>query len=156
MSLNFDIEMYVDNSHHYRGWVINEFARLEKEIEHYILKNLKVLEICGLEIQTILLDRMTFEAKRSSFKKLLIEQDIKKKSNYKKLFDELVLLNEQRNRFAHYPLREEFLEDDSYKDLAISLIRFRDGYDFINYSQEDVQSIVNRIHVAINYISQLL
>lgn len=156
--MELDIEDYVANSHHYRGWVINEFATLEKQIEAFILEDLEVMSICGYEMQTVILDRLTFEAKRQSFKKLLEDKYLragfvktnKKSFPFKPLIIELNLLNDLRNMFAHYPLNDNYriLKEDT----VISLMRYRDNFDHISFSGEEMDRIVARIHKAIEDI----
>ncbi|HTM99995.1 MAG TPA: hypothetical protein VL088_14665 [Pedobacter sp.] len=153
--MELDIEEYIANSHHYRGWVINEFATLEKQIEAFILKDLQVMNLCGYEMQTVILDRLTFEAKRQSFKKLLEDKYLrsgfvktnKKTFPFKPLIIELNLLNDLRNMFAHYPLNDNYRNLN--KDTVISLTRYRDQYDHINFSGEEMDKIVERIQKAI-------
>jgi len=159
---NYDLEDYIANSHHYRGWIINEFSKLEKEIELFIMDDLEILLICGFEFQTIILDRMTFESKRASLKKLLEEKSKKKgfkktnKNSYphKSLLDELVALNEIRNNFAHFPLKELFLNHD-YLYNAICLIKYRDDYQTINYKDNEIELIIERIHKSIEHLRSL-
>lgn len=156
--MEFDMEEYVASSHHYRGWVINEFATLEKQIEAFILEDLDILEVCGYEMQTIILDRLTFEAKRQSFKKLLEDKYTrsgfvktnKKSYPFKSLIVELTALNDLRNMFAHYPLNNNYR---SLKpDIVISLVRYRDQYNYVNFSGDEMNKIVERIHKAIEDI----
>ena len=159
---NCDLEDYISNSHHYRGWIINEFSKLEKEIELFIMDDLEILMICGFEFQTIILDRMTFEAKRASLKKLLEEKSKKNgfkktsKNSYphKRLLEELVALNEIRNNFAHFPLNETFLNDE-YLYNAICLIKYRDDYRTVNYTHSQIETIITRIHKSIDDIKRL-
>ncbi len=159
------IKEFTLNSHHYRGIIINEFAMLEKAIEGFILKYLNVLELCGYDMQIIILDRLTFEAKRASLKKLLDDQaradgfipTNKNKSPYKDFMNELVSLNEQRNIFAHYPMEiSKHIDASVLDDYVICLQKYRDGYESIRYTQEEIDKILTRIRNAVIELESIL
>lgn len=144
---------YTSKSYHYRGLVISTFNTLEKRIEimmsHYFTKKLDTSFI------SIILDRLNFEAKRTSLKALFeqMEMDTKLFSSdnnlkpNKKIFEEIRLLSLERNYFAHYILAFP----DNYNDYAIVLSENRDRLtsDKLKnrfYSHEKINSIVNRIN----------
>ncbi|MCX2474082.1 hypothetical protein OQZ33_07050 [Pedobacter sp. MC2016-05] len=149
-----ELERFTKKSHYYRGWIINEFAKLDKEIESFILEDLKIVELCGYEMQTIILDRLTFEAKRQSLRKLLEDKFRKagfiktNKKSYpcKTLINELTLLNDLRNMFAHYPSNN--FATNLNDDTVVSLTRYRDTFEYINYNLIEINQIIERIKQA--------
>ncbi|RYY06385.1 MAG: hypothetical protein EOP43_06530, partial [Sphingobacteriaceae bacterium] len=103
---------YINNTHYYRGLVIGSFTNLEKTIETILIDEFITDDSKKVDFMMIILDRMTFEAKRTSLKSILDKKAvtggfIKTKNNSYpngKLFDEIRLLQDQRNYFAHFPI----------------------------------------------------
>ena len=144
---------YLKQSYYYRGWIISEFASLEKQIETFIMKEMDVLDSCGYEMQTIILDRLTFEAKRASLKTILedkfnragFQKTTRNSYPFKSLLIELNQLNELRNQFAHYTLRCNFYPEEKDKEFVISLAKYRDQFSFIDFTRDDIEKILVRI-----------
>ena len=148
--------MNEENKHpdYYRGFLISEFAQLEKAIDYYICKYFLTEEIKVYEMMQVITDRLTFEAKRTALKNLLDKKSLASgfvKTNSKSwpsssFLEELRLLNLERNIFAHYPT---FLTD---KNSLICLIEFRDTESILSYDSKKYYSIFERINKAMGMI----
>lgn len=140
----------LNSSHEYRGYAINEFTKLEKALDQYILiyfiphqNNMQS------PMHEIILDRLTFESKRTAVKSILDKKSddtgfIKTKNNsypYGKLFDEVRKLIDLRNNFAHFLDAYDSAEPKS----VITLIKFRDKTDIIRYEQSEFDDLIFRI-----------
>ncbi|WP_259070263.1 hypothetical protein HDF24_15020 [Mucilaginibacter sp. X4EP1] len=154
------MSIILSSNHEYRGYLINEFTKLEKAIDQHLLSNFFPLNKFDkiYEMHEVLLDRMTFDGKRTAVKGILDKRSIsggfmKTRNNsypHGKLFDEIRQLIEFRNYFAHYLCVEDFGE------YTISLLQFRDRTTILRYSQEDFDSLVDRIIKATSDILSLL
>ena len=140
---------HINHGYFYRGMVINTFTSLERTMEmiltDYFITNDKLKN----DFITVVLDRMTFESKRTSLKSLnerfLTESGfIKTKNNSytnSKLFDEIRLLQEIRNNFAHFTIA---LPNDEFK-AVLGLTNQRDEIGVVWYTDADISSINRRI-----------
>lgn len=142
---------HINEGYYYRGVVINTFTTLERNMEmiltdHFIDKEAKTLKN---QFVFVILDRMTFEAKRTSIKSLVDQKSIennfiKTKNNsypHGKLFDEIRKLQELRNNFAHFSIAIPNEKTDS----VIGLAGMRDKVDVIWYSLDEIDKINKRI-----------
>ena len=99
----------------------------------------------------VLLDRMTFDGKRTAIKgildnRTLSEGFIKTKNNsfpHGKILEEVRQLIEIRNFFAHY-----LSAVDHAKDTVITLVQFRDSTKLLEYTQQEFDDLVIRIKRA--------
>ncbi|MGN6637844.1 MAG: hypothetical protein ACTHJ8_02975 [Mucilaginibacter sp.] len=127
-----------------RGLVISQMSALEKSIENYICHYLSKDETKQVEILELLLDRMTFDGKRTTFEAILkknnSQPDYKKK--YKAMIEDIRKLIVKRNHFAHYIFNDEDAIDGNKHD-SVGLIEYRNSTNTIWYSQDDVTKIVN-------------
>jgi hypothetical protein len=144
------------NPNEYRGRLISTFSVLEKAIEYFIAKHFVASEETALEMMQVILDRMTFEAKRTSLKYILDKRSdrsgFKKTKNNSypssKFLEEIRLLNDERNIFAHYVLGTENYKKDS----VIELIKFRDNSTLLTYNSKEFAKIIVRIESAISNV----
>ncbi len=146
---------FISKSYYYRGLMLNEFINLEKTIEsvlsnHFFGYDPQTEFTPGRQdFQSVILDRMTFEAKRASLKYLNEKRQIAKgfvktKSNRfpnNELFNEIRLLNDERNRFAHYYLIKPQLNDKA----VLGLAEFRDNSYLHTYTVDDINKILFKI-----------
>jgi len=150
---------YINHGNYYRGTVINSFTTLERTIEqiltsHFITNKKKINDFVY-----IILDRMTFESKRTSLKALNEKREkfkgfMKTKNNRypnSKIFEEIRLLQEERNQFAHFTIMIP-IEETNY---VIGLAYLRDGFVPKWYTLEDIENLNNRIAEATNKIRDL-
>lgn len=130
-----------------RGIFISEFATLEKTIEFYLAKYF-VPEISKqYEMIEIIIERLTFDAKRTALKTILDKKmGLKgfvptntKKYPSGKFVEELRKLQVKRNEFAHYHLADNI---DGY---CIRLVNFRDKTNVIEYTKSEFRDIINHI-----------
>lgn len=135
--------------HYYRGFLLAQFAALETTIDVYIASYYLDSDK-KYDLMNVILNRLTFEAKRTALKTLLDRKSpnfIKTKNNTwpsSKFIEELRLLNNERNIFAHYV--DTFKENET---AIISLKEFRDKSITIEYEWPKYESIVKRITSAI-------
>jgi hypothetical protein len=149
----FDIDIYRKSAHYYRGLLINEFCGLEKSLEFVLSSYFIKRDKTAIELMTIFLDRMTFEAKRTSLKYILDKVDVaggfkKSKNNSypsSSFIEELRLLNNERNYFAHYSL---VIPEDGNYDKLIGLAEFRDYAKIFWYTEDKYSKTIERIHNA--------
>lgn len=152
---------FIENSCYYRGKLIDEFCNLELEIERYLVRYFLDDPDDRRALKNLILDRMTFEAKRTALKAMFDEQSIKNgfiKSNRNSypnsdLLNEIRLLNDQRNYFAHYYLALPL--DDDCKNSVICLTEYRDGIKVHSYTEEKFESIIQRIKDAVLKIENI-
>jgi hypothetical protein len=123
----------LSNQDEYRGFFISEFAKLERAIDLCIATYFIPSGVSPLsnQIISILIDRITFENKRTALKKIF---DIKNKADmsnhkntgiYKKIINALGELARIRNYFAHYYSIP--IPDDRKMHAAIGLVQQRDS-----------------------------
>ena len=115
-----------------------------------------------LELAELLLDRLTFENKRAVFKAILEKKadanGFKKTKNNSypnsKFFDDLRLINLERNYFAHYVIdySEEAIE---LRDHQITLLEFRDKTTPRVYNEVDYMNLRGRIQNAAKTVSEM-
>ena len=137
---------------YFRGIVLNAFIYLENEISACLAEFFSGDNDYYWTFMGVIADRMTFEAKRASLKFLLEELErkagfIKTKNNHYKCKDfinELRLLNDQRNYFAHYIFHKMI----SRQQYAIVLTDYRDKATDYFYMEEDIQKLMDRIAKA--------
>jgi len=137
---------------YFRGIVLNSFIFLENDISACLAEF-----FCGNNNSywtfiNVIADRMTFEAKRSSLRYLL--EDLERKAGFVKtkgncykcrdLINELRLLNDQRNYFAHY----QNVGMDGKEHYAILLQDCRDDWTEHSYMEEDISKLIARIGKA--------
>ena len=140
-----------DNPHAYRGVFIGQFAELELVMGSF-LSLYFVPSGDGNDIMSILIDRLTFESKRTAYKAVLDKIAVKNgfvktKNNkyaYSELLDEIRKLNEIRIQFAHYYLADA----DMDKGHVIALVEFRNSPSVYEYSQEMFDIIFERLENA--------
>ena len=155
-----DLEEYFYNASYYRGKLINDFCNLELAIERYLVRYFLDKTTERRELKNLILDRLTFEAKRTALKTMLDSYEekrgfIKTKSNkypQSDLLNEIRLLNDQRNYFAHYylaiPVKEE--------KLVICLAEYRDFVKTHKYTEEKFNAIIERIQSATKQLYDLI
>jgi hypothetical protein len=149
---------------YYRGFLLKHFVLLEKFIEqnitNFFIDNSQSKKIL---LRSVLLDRMTFEAKRTSLRHLFSMNDekngfIKTKNNtYPSsfIFNELRELNDIRNYCAHYysmtPIND---------NVVICLVEFRDSPTVYEYTVSDINDIIERMDSItleiVKYISKII
>jgi hypothetical protein len=142
---------HINSGYYYRGVVINTFTSLERNMEMILTNHFIVQEDATLETQFVfvILDRMTFESKRTSIKSLVDQKSIennfiKTKNNsypHGKLFDEIRQLQELRNNFAHHSIAIPNEETDH----VIGLAGMRDKIDIVWYTRDEIDKINRRI-----------
>ncbi len=142
---------HINNGYYYRGVVINTFTALERNMEMILTNHFVSREDDTLRNQFVfvILDRMTFEAKRTSIKALVDQQSIKnnfvktKNNSYPhgRLFDEIRQLQELRNNFAHFSIAIPSEKSEN----VIGLAGMRDRIDLNWYTRDDIEKINRRI-----------
>lgn len=145
-----EIKDYIDKAHYYRGYLVNTFTHLEKSLENCLVTHFISDKKLWNQFKSVILDRMNFESKRQSLKFLMEKASerrgfIKTKSNSypdAKLLNEIRLLNDQRNYFAHYHL----MFPETLTDQIICLLEYRDSTDIKTYTKSEYDKIVKRIH----------
>ncbi|MDB4922259.1 hypothetical protein [Mucilaginibacter sp.] len=148
------------NADEYRGYFISEFAKLERAIDlfianYFIQKNPRLHN----EIISVLIDRLSFDGKRTALKALL---DLKypkienihnsgKVRNFKKLLDEIGKSSRIRNYYAHY-----FSVDYSnFPQVAIALVQFRDSVNIIIYKKNEFDKQIQDINKSFIEVQRL-
>ncbi|MBW4888265.1 hypothetical protein KXQ82_00995 [Mucilaginibacter sp. HMF5004] len=164
MKLPIDLPTYqfehLSQGHYLRGVLINEFSGLEKKIEKFIVSYFIDDKDKGNEMSNIILDRLTFEAKRTSFKAILDKRSVEngfvktKNNSYpeSKFFDEIRRLNDHRIYFAHYVM----VMPMAITDNVIGLAEFRDSVKIKWYTQEQFETLIGDIMIASNKIQALI
>jgi hypothetical protein len=160
----------IEGSYYYRGKVIVRFSFLEERIEKFITQyffgsSLKsVVSANKWDFPEIVLERMTFEAKRTSMKAIVDKLSekggfIKTKNNsypHSKLFEEIRLLNDQRNYFAHYAnlifMKDEFQMDE----FVVGLKERRDKNQVRKYTLEEFNALIYRIQKAAHDVNSMV
>ena len=146
------------NAHYYIGVILNSFVLLENEISYAISEYFLGDSDKVWRLMDIVLDRLTFESKRASLKAIVEKTEdsngfIKTKNNSyacKEFFNELRLLNDQRNYFAHYFLIQgsNVAHPSNTKDVVLILTDFRDKGKDHYYTKAYSEKIVDRIQNA--------
>ncbi|TFF35223.1 hypothetical protein [Mucilaginibacter psychrotolerans] len=137
------------DKHYYRGFLLAQFAALETTIDVYIASYF-IDSDKKYDFMNIILNRLTFEAKRTALKTILDRKTpdfVKSKNNTwpnSAFIEELRLLNNERNIFAHYV--DTIKHDES---AIISLMEFRDKSKIVEYDWPKYESIVKRILSAL-------
>lgn len=137
----------LDLSNLYRGRLITAFATMEKKLDFVLAGYFSVNPKSQYYMMQILLDRMTFESKRTALKALYdarSEQDgfVKTKNNsypHNKFFNEIRRLNDHRNYFAHYYLLQAEEEE------IIVLADNRDNTSFVSYTEKELKILLSDI-----------
>jgi len=152
----------LNSPHEYRGFIINEFTKLERALDKHLLFEFfdKGNSYMHWKMHEILLDRLTFDGKRTAVKGILdnkatSEGFVKTKNNSYpngKLFDEVRQLIEERNQFAHYSL----VTDHANPGSVITLLKFRDNTKLLTYKQDDFDELVTRTIKATSDILKLI
>lgn len=135
----------------YRGYFISKFATLERSIDlylasYFISRDTNLMH----DLVSILIDRLSFENKRSALKALFDIRNEKDTSNhkktgiFKKIIDACGELARIRNYFAHY---HSVLVSDTMKNdgIVIGLVQFRDSIKIIWYSESQFDSLMEKI-----------
>lgn len=157
---NDALTMYQFKASYFRGKLIDEFCFLEFAIEKYLVRYFLDEPDARRRLKNLILDRLTFEAKRTALKAMLDEYEkkhgfIKTKNNtypHAKLLDEIRLLNDQRNYFAHYYLAIP----QEKPHLIICLAEYRDYVKTHDYTIEKFDSIIDRIKETVNKLNELM
>ncbi|MFC1222689.1 hypothetical protein ACFE6N_02705 [Pedobacter sp. BG31] len=155
------LEDWLTVAHLHRGQLISEFTVLEIAIEYYLAEHFVLDGAMQNSFRSIVLNRMTFESKRSSFKTILEQKEIasgfiKTKSNtypHSKLIDEIRRLNDERNYFAHYTLVANVGFDENH--YVIGLAEFRDSTKYKWYTIDEFNTLMMRIRKATNDVLKL-
>lgn len=135
-----------------RGLVITQMAGLEKALDTYLSNYFTADTSKQLELFELLLDRMTFDGKRTAFEAILKKNHTpaEYKKNYKGMIEDLRKLIVKRNQFAHFIFDEHNeIKGNVYH---IGLMEFRNAVNTIWYSEEDVAKIGNDSNALMNKI----
>jgi hypothetical protein len=160
MDITKDQFDHLNHGHYLRGLVINEFCGLESGLQRYIATYFLGDSDSRKEFSNIILDRLTFEAKRTSLKTILdkkaIEKGFVKTKNNKwphaQFLDEIRRLNDHRNYFAHYLMTMP----QTPTDKAIGLAEFRDNLKIITYTDDEIQKLLTDITTTYHAIEELI
>lgn len=146
----------------YRGLIIDEFINLELSLTKYLTKYfLGATNERDYAFQVIILDRLTFEHKRASFKSVIdaiskhrgFKKTKSTPSKYKSLLEDIRRLNDFRNQFAHYFIVGVFLID---KKKTVVLTELRDGIKPISYTEDDIENKLDLIKQIVNTIEDMI
>jgi hypothetical protein len=150
------------NPDEYRGLFISEFAELERSMDMFLADYFIPDDInCAIELITILIDRITFENKRTALRAVFERRDVLQKSVYKKLLEDIRKLSVIRNYFAHYKT-VDFDKSEVYypkikdKAVVIGLVQLRDGSDDISYTNVDFYNEINKIRKCKEVINKII
>ena len=161
----------LNNPDEYRGYFISQFAELERSIDMFLADYFIPDDSnCAEELIEILIDRITFESKRTALRVIFERQpetDIirnKKvipKGVYKKLLEEIRKSSVIRNYFAHYKTID-FDKSDAYypiikdKNVIIGLVQFRDSTTHITYTNAKFYEEIEKIGKCKDAILKML
>lgn len=125
-----------------RGLVITQMAGLEKAVDTYISNYFTADTSKQVELFVLLLDRMTFDGKRTAFEAILKKNNTPTdyKKTYKGMIEDLRKLIVKRNQFAHF-IFDEHTEIEEKQHHVIGLMEFRNTVNTIWYSEEDISKI---------------
>ncbi|TSJ36582.1 hypothetical protein FO440_22405 [Mucilaginibacter corticis] len=137
--------------HNHRGHIIDACSWLEKHIEVFILDFFVGERGTRWDMmREILLDRFHFDGKIATMEVLVKKSaGTNFKKLYGKLFGELRYIKEQRNFFAHYVQIARLDTDD------ISLISLRDGAKTLNYTEQELKDLFEKILKCSNEVVEL-
>ena len=144
---------YINNSYFYRGLVINTFVNLERTIDSHLADEFITNKSKRVKFYQIVLDRLTFEAKRTALKAILDRKAIAKgfvktggnSYPHGKLLEDIRHLQDKRNNFAHYTMMIP-TEDKGY---VIGIAEFRDKFKPMWFTSEDIQLLIDKIDLTI-------
>ncbi|WP_461460439.1 hypothetical protein [Mucilaginibacter sp.] len=151
--------VYKEKASYYRGKMIEEFCKVELALERYLAAYFLKIPEERREFKNYILDRLTFEAKRTAFKGLLDKQAtedgfIKTKNNkwaHGSLVDQIKKLNDQRVYFAHYYLAYP-RPPGKY---VICLTEYRDTLKSHDYSADRMELLILEIKQVAKEIEEL-
>lgn len=144
-----DLKNWIKNANTIRGLVIARFCSLE----YCIVDNLTTLFSDDpqqeKDMLEVLIERMSFEEKRQALKQMLQRRNevnnTDLKNDYIQLMNEIQKLIVIRNRFAHYPTAKVF---DLKSQYVITLKKYKDGIDYLKFTQDDIDDLLNKISNA--------
>jgi hypothetical protein len=120
---------------------------------------MKINTVESNDFKNIILDRLTFEAKKTALRAMMDQKSIqdgfikgKKAYPSKKLIDELTYLNNEGVAFAHYVAVIPWTPDNT----ILTLYENRDKMKPRTYSKEKLQEILQRIVDATNTIHKMM
>ena len=157
------MSIILNSVNEYRGYLINEFTMLERALDKHLLLHFYPTDDANsrshYRMHEVLLDRMTFDGKRTAVKGILdnkvISEGFKKTKNksypHSKILGEVRELIEIRNFFAHY-----LTVIDHAKETVITLLQFRDSTKLLQYTQQDFDELVERIMKATSDVLGLI
>jgi hypothetical protein len=151
----------LNNPDEYRGFFISQFAELEVSIDmflaYYFIPN---DQNCAMELIEILMDKITFENKRTALRSIFERKELTsekigkkkviQKSIYKKLLDDIKKLSVVRDYFTHYKAID-FDYSELYsprikdKDITIELIKLSADNDTIIYTNAKFYGEIDKI-----------
>jgi hypothetical protein len=151
----FTLTDWYSKAIYYKGQALERFTflelTLEERISEYFFNPMDVNKASlSSDMKTIILNRLTFESKRTAFRYLCMQVDIKKgfiKSKngkgypHKEILAELRKLIDERNRFAHYSI----IQPVDSEGIVIALAELRDRSILHKYTNSDIQKLFNRI-----------
>ncbi|HWZ02014.1 MAG TPA: hypothetical protein VNX40_00315 [Mucilaginibacter sp.] len=143
--------------HYYRGLFISKFSMVELFMDAAICFYFTRDEEMAKDLIFMVINRLTFESKRTAFKAILekisIADGFKKTKNnkwpYSELLNEIRLLNDHRIYFAHYAIFGGKSTDEN----VIELMEYRDQKKRIIYSKAEYYKLIKRLG---NVISQVM
>ncbi|WP_158798110.1 hypothetical protein [Pedobacter sp. L105] len=147
----------------YRGSILNFCIALEKAMDLFVASYLTNDRYKQQEIMVLLLDRMTFEGKRTTVKSILYKAEEKagfvktKKNSYKHsaLIEEIREINQIRNYMAHYLLATYKEAYERYPE-EIGFIEFRDSPKCFWMNHETFVNMMNKISHAHDQMNSLV
>lgn len=134
----------------YRGTVLDACVYLEKWMDTYIVYYFTYDGDIAMEMLELLLDRMSFDAKISTFEAILkkkLSKDLFKKT-YSKLFSELRYVKDERNKFAHYVQKVN-------SENNVVLICFRNSQTPHVYDKSKYELLLSRIEKCVEIIKPM-
>jgi len=125
------MEEKLENPHYYRGVFISRFALMETTLDNWLSSNFSDDINKRIQLIELLIDRLTFEAKRTAVKTLLEKRAkkngfVKTKNNrwsHSTLLDNLRFINEYRIYFAHYAMQDKTCTHER----LVGLLQMRDN-----------------------------
>ena len=135
------------NGPYLRGLMIDYFNDLERQIELFITVFFFGDPNLEFNFKPVILERMSFENKRSAFESLLKKLN---KSDLK-LIQEINSLKKVRNKFAHGGLVIPWNPNDN----IITLSSSRDEHNLIGYSEKQYRIFIDRMVAATSTIKQM-
>lgn len=154
--------LYIENANKWRGDIISRFNQLEGTLgfvmAHYFLRGNSKLS----ELLNSVIDRLSFEQKRTALKAIVDKIDVKNgfvktKSNKwpsNEYFDRIRRLNDHRNYFAHYSLvafmgkHDKVIGLEERRDVISSKVKA--------YTEKELQGIVAEMVECERYIASYI